>query len=113
MKSLAKLLAGAGDVETAAAEVRAARERLTATVAEIQARAAPSHLVDETLATVRTRSAEFVETASRAARARPLLSGGILAGIALLVLRRPLWRLGYGLWRRRKETTRADSSFHP
>ncbi len=113
MRGFRRLVANIEDLDAAKADARVARERLTATMREIQARTTPSQLFDEALDTVRTRSSELIQTAGGAARKRPGAVAATAAGIALLLARKPLMRLGRKLLRRGEETADADRQFNP
>ncbi len=113
MRGFRRLVANIEDLDAAKADARAARARLTATVKEIQARATPSQLLDEALDGVRTRSSELLQSAGDAARKRPGTIAATAAGIALLLARKPLARLGRKLLRRDKETADTDRQFNP
>lgn len=87
----------------ARAKVAAARGRLIGTAHQIQRRLRPDELARDALEGVRTKSAELAADALDVARARPGVSAGAAAGVAALVLRKPLVRLARRLLRRRNE----------
>ena len=93
MSVLKRLFSNINDVEVAQSQVDAARGRLMATVEEIQQRIAPSTLMDEAIEQVKTRSAEFAQSAGQAVRDRPATVAATVAGLGLLVAARPLSRL--------------------
>lgn len=113
MRGFRRLIADIEDLPAAQAEARAARSRLMATVEALQARAAPSRLLDDAIGTVRTRSTELAHSAGDAVRKRPVMVATIAAGIGLLLAARPLAR-----WIRRRprhgdETAAPDRQFNP
>jgi hypothetical protein len=89
-------------LDSAKAAAEAARARLFATAQEIQGRLEPQTLLDEAVGTVREQSAKLARTAGDTARERPGMVGAAAAAGALLVLRKPLMRLGKRLFGRRK-----------
>lgn len=93
MSVLKRLFSNINDVEVAQSQVDAARGRLMATVEEIQQRIAPSTLMDEAIEQVKTRSAEFAQSAGQAVRDRPATVAATVAGLGLLVAAKPLSRL--------------------
>ncbi|NIJ32106.1 DUF3618 domain-containing protein [Sphingomonas oligoaromativorans] len=111
MSALSRLFAGINDLDAAKADARAARARLLGTVEEIQTRMTPANLLDEAMAAARARSTEMVENAGRAARDRPATVAATVAGIGLLLARKPLLRLGAKLLHRGEETPDADHQF--
>lgn len=113
MSGYRRLVAGIENLDEAKADARTARARLIGTVEEIQARIAPSNLLDDALTGLRTRSADLAESAGRAARQRPGAIAAVAAGVALLLARKPIARLGGKLFRRGEETPDADRKLHP
>jgi ElaB/YqjD/DUF883 family membrane-anchored ribosome-binding protein len=111
MSPLRKLFAHIEDLDAAKADARVARARLFGTVQEIQARMTPANLLDEAMSAARARSTEMVENAGRAARDRPATVAATVAGIGLLLARKPLLRLAGKLLRRGEETPDADHQF--
>lgn len=92
-------------VEAARAEAERARERLLATVHEIQFRLKPATLAEEALEAVRRRGESAVETVKRrgeeiaeetaeAVRRRPVAASATVAGVGALI--------GVGLFMRRR-----------
>jgi ElaB/YqjD/DUF883 family membrane-anchored ribosome-binding protein len=94
-------MSGTKPVAEAQRDADAARARLSATLEQIQAQLAPSRIMEETMDTVRTGSAELARNAAEVARERPGVVAGAAAAGALLLLRKPLARL----FRRKKETS--------
>lgn len=113
MKGFRRLVADIEDLPAAQAEARAARSRLMATVEAIQARAAPSRLLDDAITTVRTRSTELAHSASDAVRKRPVTVAAVAAGVGLLLAAGPLARWTRLLRRRGNETAPPDRQFTP
>jgi hypothetical protein len=113
MSGFRSLVAGIEDLDDAKSDARTARARLMGTVEEIQARMAPAQLLDEALTAARTRSTDMVQSASRAAKERPATVAAAVAGVAVLLARKPLARLGARLLRRGEETADTDRQFNP
>jgi ElaB/YqjD/DUF883 family membrane-anchored ribosome-binding protein len=111
MNPLRRLFAGIDDLDAAKANARTARTRLLATVEEIQARMTPANILDEAMTAARARSSEMVGNAGRAARDNPATVAATVAGIGLLLARKPLLRLGARFLHREKETPGADHQF--
>ena len=93
MSVLRRLFADISDVDVAQSEVDGARDRLMATVEQIQQRIAPSTLMDEALEQVKTRSSELAQSAGRVVRDRPATVAATAAGIGLLLAAKPLSRV--------------------
>lgn len=111
MSVLRKLFANIENLDAAKADARVARTRLLGTVQEIQSRITPANLLDDAMTAARARSTELVENAGRAARDRPATVAATVAGIGLLLARKPLLRLAGKLLHRREETPDADHQF--
>lgn len=77
----------------ARAEVEAARERVIATLKELQRQFEPRALVREAWDSAREKGAEFAEETVDAVRARPLAATGVVAAIAMFLAREPLMDL--------------------
>lgn len=100
-------------LERAQAAAAAARAQLLATAQEIQSRLEPNNLLDEAVANVRDHSARIARTAGETVRERPALFGAAAAAGGLLLVRRPLLRLGrrlFGRGRKRKHETEDDAA---
>jgi ElaB/YqjD/DUF883 family membrane-anchored ribosome-binding protein len=104
MSLLGRLFSDVSDVQLAQTEVDSARGRLMATVEQIQARLAPTNLVEEALEQVKARSADLAQNAGKVVRERPATVAATAAGIGLLLAHKPLARLAGGLFGRAKET---------
>ena len=89
------------ELETAAIEAKAARERLIATTHELRARLDPATLVEEARDGVRHTARGLAENANEAARRRPEIVAAGATLVALFLLRRPLGRLGRRLFGRK------------
>ena len=96
-----KLFAGIDKLDEAETDVAMARAQLSVTVEEIQARLAPSQLLDDAISGVKTRSADLAETASDVVRDRPGTVAASAAGVALLLARRPIARLARRIFTRK------------
>ncbi len=113
MKGFRRLVANIEDLDAALADARAARSQLIATVEALQAQATPAQLLDDALATMRTRSTELVHSAGKAVRKRPGTAAAVVGGIGLLLTARPLARLARRFLRHREETAAPDRQFNP
>lgn len=80
----------APDLARAAAEVRRARQRLSSTLAELQARLKPGTLATNAWEGVKERSGEMADDAVQAVKARPVIVSAGLAAFALFLARAPL-----------------------
>lgn len=86
-------MTGSTELDAAALQARMAREKLLGTAHQIQARLNPTTLLDQTVDTVRTGASDLALTTTDAARRNPGAAAGAVAAGALLLLRKPLWRL--------------------
>ncbi len=82
-------------------DVALARAQLLGTVEDIQARLAPSQLLDDVIDGVKTRSADLAESASDVVRDRPGTVAASAAGVALLLARKPIGRLARKIFSRK------------
>jgi ElaB/YqjD/DUF883 family membrane-anchored ribosome-binding protein len=112
MSVLKRLFSNVNDVEVAQSQVDAARGRLMATIEEIQQRIAPSTLMDEAIEQVKTRSAEFAQSAGQVVRDRPATVAATVAGLGLLVAAKPLSRL-FGKRKAEPDETQAPKRRSP
>lgn len=101
-------MSGIKSVADAQQEAEAARARLFDTVDEIQARMAPSRLLEDTIEGVKTGSIGLARDAGTMARERPALVAGAAIFGTVLLARNPLIRLGRRILRRPEETTPDD-----
>ena len=85
-------------------DVERARARLTATATELHGRLKPDVLVREGVDRLRARGTAVADEVIDVVRARPVLIGGVGAGMLLLWLRRPIGRLGRRLFFRADAT---------
>lgn len=76
----------------AEADAAVARQRLQATLGQVQARLDPKLLAD----TARREVLDAGQASAEAIRRNPLPSAGIAALVGLLLARKPLWRLVRG-----------------
>lgn len=93
MTARRRLFAGIDKLDEAETDVAAARARLSVTVEDIQARLAPSQLLDDAVIVIKTRSTDLAESVSEVVRDRPGTVAASAAGVALLLARRPIARL--------------------
>ena len=97
-------MSSAEDVAKAQVEAQAARGNLTRTVGELQDRLNPRTLVQEGKDKLQDIRRDATDDIVGATRDYPRGTMAVGATVALLLLRRPLWRLGRRLFGRRKET---------
>jgi len=102
---------GSREIERRERVAQAARERLAATLAEIQQRLAPDTLARNAWDTVRERGRDMAGEALLGARRRPFTTGAIVAAILLFFARGPLCRWACRSWKRlHKAKPRAPAS---
>lgn len=77
-------------VVAARAEVDRARAQLIDTAREIQARLQPKTLAREAWDNVKDKGADLAEDAVDAVKRRPVATGGVIAGLAMLLAREPI-----------------------
>jgi hypothetical protein len=87
-------------LSTAEVDARKARDRFLGTIAVVEERLRPSHLVGDAMTGARAGAAGLAYKATARARARPATAAMAGAGMLLLMVHRPLLRL-IGLPRRR------------
>jgi ElaB/YqjD/DUF883 family membrane-anchored ribosome-binding protein len=95
-------------IEQAKESARAARARLFATLGRIQDRFRPQTLAQDVWREVRDRSTEIADDAVNIARARPLATGAVAAGVLLFAARQPLLRTMSRLFSKPEETLEGD-----
>jgi hypothetical protein len=88
----------------------AARERLAATLAEIQQRLAPDTLARNAWDTMREHGREMAEETLATARRRPFTTGAILSAILLFFARGLVWRVARRVWVKARAEKRPDDS---
>jgi ElaB/YqjD/DUF883 family membrane-anchored ribosome-binding protein len=81
------------EVAAARIEVERARANMIATAHQLQDRLSPKTLTREAIDGVKHKSADLVEDAVDAIRARPYAAGSVVAAIALFLAREPLMDL--------------------
>jgi ElaB/YqjD/DUF883 family membrane-anchored ribosome-binding protein len=91
-------------------DAAAARARFFGTAQEIQSRLEPSHLFEDAVSDVKERSARAAQVAGDIIRERPAMFGAAAAAGFLLMVHRPIRRLGRRLFGRADETEDADAS---
>ena len=69
-----------------------ARDRFFDTAAAVEVRLEPSHLMADAATVARTGMSRLVRGVARRARRRPVTASATAAGLALLLMRRPLLR---------------------
>jgi len=74
-------------------DVLKARDRFFTTAAAVELRLAPSHLLGDAATVARSGASRLVHGAARRARQRPAKAAAAAAGLILLVMRRPLFRM--------------------
>ncbi len=87
-------------VELAEARSRTARSRLFATLGELQARLAPEAVAHDAVEIAKEQAAALALKGIEEVRRRPMLVGAVIGGIGLLMARRPLGALAWGMARR-------------
>ncbi len=78
------------DSTSAAARSAAARQRLSRTLGDLQARLSPKALARDAVQELKETSQELAQEGVAAAKRHPLTIGGAAAGIILFLLRRPI-----------------------
>lgn len=96
-------------IAAARGEAEAARDRLAATIEEIKHRLAPRTLAQDAWAGAKEKGTEVADQTLAAAKERPALVAGVATGAALLIARKPLWRLVAGLFDRSEKTEAAPA----
>lgn len=96
------------ELERAQREVRLSRQRLAATMREIQDRLNPRVLLREAWGEVRERGDLLAGEALDAARKRPAAVAGMVAAVAAVALRHPLGRTAAKLFFAGGETESGD-----
>lgn len=94
----------------ATADARAARTRLSSTVAAIQRRLTPRALVDDALREVRERGAAVAEETVSLARRHPVETVAAAAVVTGVIARKPIWHAVSRLFSRRRETSAPPTS---
>ena len=80
----------AAEIVRARQEAELARQRLTATVGELQHRLSPGTLAGNAWEGVKDRSGELADDAVEAVRARPVAAGAALGALLLFLARSPI-----------------------
>ncbi len=93
MTARRRLFAGIDKLDEAEQQVAVARAQLLGTVESIQARLAPSHLLEDAIDGIKTRSGILAESAGQVVRDRPVATAAGAAGVALLLARKPIARI--------------------
>ena len=98
----------APEIAAARGEVERSRERLMATAHQLQERLSPKILARDAWQGAKEKGADLAEASVDAARARPLVTGGVVAAIAMFLAREPLMDLAGSLFKsgREKRKTR-------
>ena len=94
------------------AQAKVARDRLTATLGEIQERLNPRNLMLDAWSDLRTRGDEAAGSAIDLVRNRPGATAGVIAGLAVVALRHPIGRSLAKLFFRTRETETADGKLN-
>lgn len=93
-------MSGAGDIERAEAEARAARNQLTTALGDVRARLAPQALARAAGQRLADISGQARRTTIATVRRKPATVIGIGATLVTLIARRPIARLIGGIARR-------------
>ena len=80
----------AAEIVRARKEAELARQRLTATVGELQHRLSPGTLAGNAWEGVKDKSGELADDAVEAVRARPVAAGAALGAVLLFLARSPI-----------------------
>ena len=80
----------AAEIVRARKEADLARQRLTATVGELQHRLSPGTLAGNAWEGVKDKSGELADDAVEAVRARPVAAGAALGAVLLFLARSPI-----------------------
>lgn len=96
------------EIERAKEEALTARARLIATLGRIQERISPQTLAQDVWREVRERGTGIADEAVEMARAKPIATGAIVAGVLMFAARRPLWRAASQLFSPSGETPKGD-----
>jgi hypothetical protein len=94
-------------IVTARAEVDRTRARLVATARELQDRLSPHTLARDIWEGAKEKGAGLAEEAVDAVRKRPIVAGGVLAGLALFFGRDPLMDLAARALKSKDEPTKS------
>jgi len=87
------------EVAAARIDVERSRSRLMATAHELQERLSPKVLARDAWQGAKEKGADLAEDAVDAARARPLVTGGLVAAITMFLAREPLIDLAGSLFK--------------
>jgi hypothetical protein len=103
------------EIAAARADVDRSRSRLMATAHELQERLSPKTLARGAWQGAKEKGADLAEDAVDAARARPLVTGGVVAAITMFLAREPLMDLAGSLFKngREKRKTRKARRAEP
>ncbi len=88
-------------------EAEAARQRLTATLSELQQRLKPATLATNAWEGVKDKSGEIAEDAVQAVKARPVAVSAVLAAVTLFLARAPIKSAVAGLFSGEEEEPEA------
>ena len=80
-----------------------AKKRLASTAAALQYRLKPGTIVNNAWEGVRDKSSVIADDALQAVKDRPAAASGVVAAIAIFLVRHPLWRAATRLVSRRDE----------
>lgn len=99
-------------VQAAKARAEEAKQRMFATLHELQYRIAPKTLARDAWDEAKSRGADLAEDAVDAVRKRPLAATGAAAALAMFLAREPLMDLAGRLWNRKSEEPE-DEEYEP
>ncbi|HEX8533997.1 MAG TPA: hypothetical protein VF662_07505 [Allosphingosinicella sp.] len=91
------------DLARAQYEAIQAKKRLASTAAALQYRLKPGTIVNNAWEGVRDKSSVIADDALQAVKDRPAAASGVVAAIAIFLVRHPLWRAATRLVSRRGE----------
>ena len=91
------------EISAARIEVERSRGRLMGTAHELQERLSPKTLARNTWQGAKEKGADLAEDAVDVAKARPLVTGGVVAALTVFLARQPLMDLAGSLFDGAKE----------
>ena len=91
------------EIAAARADVDHTRSTLMATAHELQERLSPKTLARGAWQGAKEKGADLAEDAVDAARARPLVTGGVVAAITMFLAREPLMDVAGSVFKSRRE----------
>lgn len=103
----------APEVAATRVEVERTRSRLMATAHELQERLSPKVLARDAWQGAKEKGADLAEDAVDAAKARPLVTGGVVAAITMFLAREPLMDLAGSLFKSSRDKRKSRKARKP